>query len=195
MFFARRSIESVAWAGTGSANTALGAFSGPNRALAKERTMSTVDEVMSKVVFSCQPTDSLNECARLMWEHDCGCVPVVDGLAHVVGILTDRDVCMAAYTQGRPLTEIHASALCNRDVFTCRPSDTLEQAEAIMTKHQTRRLPVVDEEQGLVGMLSLSDLVQHMRFVDPATSHPLGPGDLALVLESVTRAREPVSAK
>lgn len=155
--------------------------------------MTTVAEVMSKPVASCQPTDSLNECARTMWERDCGCIPIVDGLARVVGILTDRDVCMAAYTQGRPLTEIQATVLCNRDVYTCKASDTLAHAEELMTRHQIRRLPVVDDAGGLVGLLSLSDLVQHIHSVAPATSNELGPGTLALLLESVTRAREPVA--
>jgi len=60
-------------------------------------------DVMTKTVRSCSAGDSLQRAAQLMWEGDCGSVPVVDSDNRVVGILTDRDIAMAAYTQGRPL--------------------------------------------------------------------------------------------
>ena len=76
--------------------------------------MVQVNELMSAVAYRCNDSDMANDAAQLMWDHDCGCVPVVDARDRVVGIVTDRDVCMAAYTQGRPLTEIPLSSLCVR---------------------------------------------------------------------------------
>jgi CBS domain-containing protein len=61
-----------------------------------------VFELMTRDVKTCGCADMVEHAAHIMWTRDCGCVPVVDGDGHVVGMVTDRDVCMAAYTQGRP---------------------------------------------------------------------------------------------
>src|SRR5438046_1875104 len=75
-----------------------------------------VEEIMSVDLETCRLEDTLNRPAQIMWEHDCGVVPVVDGEARVVGIITDRDICIAAYTQGRPLSEIPVSSACSQNV-------------------------------------------------------------------------------
>jgi CBS domain-containing protein len=119
-----------------------------------------VEEVMSVDLETCRPEDTLNRAAQIMWEHDCGVVPVVDAESRVVGMVTDRDICMAAYTQGRSLSEISVSNACSRDVRTCELSDTVEMAESIMREAQIRRIPVVDAERKLYGIVSLADLAQ-----------------------------------
>jgi CBS-domain-containing membrane protein len=156
--------------------------------------MTRVEDIMSKEVFRCYGDDSLSTAAQLMWEHDCGCIPVVDGLLHVVGIITDRDVCMAAYTQGRGLSEIPVSSVCTREVRTCRKDEPLTLAEEAMAQAQVRRLPVVDEDGALVGLLSLSDLAQHLKFVSSSRNGALGPRNLSTVLEAVSRPREATHA-
>ena len=76
----------------------------------KERRKSmTVGDLMTTDVKACGSHDGLDVPARLMWANDCGCVPVVDESGHVVGMLTDRDICMAALTQGGPLTQLRVS--------------------------------------------------------------------------------------
>ncbi len=95
-----------------------------------------------------------------MWENDCGCVPVVDSAARVLGMVTDRDVCMAAYTRGQTLNHIPVSAAMSREVFACEPSDDLLDAQKVMRKHQVRRLPVNDSKGRLIGLLSLNDLAR-----------------------------------
>ena len=67
-----------------------------------------VQQIMTKTVSSCLPDDTTNQAARIMWERDCGFVPVVEGRAsqRVVGVVTDRDICIAAYTKNRPLDQI-----------------------------------------------------------------------------------------
>jgi CBS domain-containing protein len=117
-----------------------------------------VEELMTASVKACRLDDSLNTAAQIMWDNDCGCVPVVDPADYVVGMLTDRDVCMAAYIQGRPLREIRVSSAMSRGVFTCKLDDTVAAAEEVMRMHQIRRLPVVDERGCLVGILSLNDI-------------------------------------
>jgi len=73
-----------------------------------------VRTLMSRHVQSCSPHDSLETAARLMWEHDIGSVVVVDGHERPVGMITDRDVCMAAYTQGLPLREMLVEKVMSR---------------------------------------------------------------------------------
>ena len=69
-----------------------------------------VREVMTKDVLTCSVSDRLNRAAQLMWESDCGCIPIVEEHGMLVGMLTDRDICMAAYTSGKPLSEISVTS-------------------------------------------------------------------------------------
>jgi CBS domain-containing protein len=119
-----------------------------------------IQELMTKPVATCSQDDSLNIAARLMWEHDCGSVPVLGDDGKVVGILTDRDICMAAYTQGRPLSAIRAATAMAREVYSCHADEAIEAAEELMADKHIRRLPVVDAEDRPVGVLSLNDLAR-----------------------------------
>jgi predicted transcriptional regulator len=117
---------------------------------------------MSQPPITCRVDASLNEAARLMWEHDCGSVPVVDGDGKVAGIVTDRDICMAAYTQGERLTSIPVTTAMAKSVVCCHADDEVESAESVMGEQQVRRLPVVDAENHPVGLLSLNDVAQEI---------------------------------
>jgi len=119
-----------------------------------------VRELMTREVRTCRAEDSVNEAARIMWESDCGSVPVVDTGSRLVGMVTDRDVCMAAYTQGQRLDAIPVASAMSTQVYTCRPSDGLAHVAGIMRDEQVRRLPVVDADGRLVGILSLNDLAR-----------------------------------
>jgi CBS domain-containing protein len=119
-----------------------------------------VKEVMSRDIRSVRMVDRLDAAARVMWEHDCGVVPVVDGNQAIVGIVTDRDLCMASYTQGRVLAEIPVTAVMARSVRTCKPDDALTTALATMQRHQLHRLPVVDARGVVVGMVATNDVVR-----------------------------------
>ena len=90
-----------------------------------------VREVMTPNPRTCGPDDTLQHAAQIMWEADCGCVPVVGADGQVLAMITDRDICMAAYTQGRPLGEILVSGAASHTVVTARESDPLETAERL----------------------------------------------------------------
>jgi len=117
-----------------------------------------VAELMTSDVKACSPHDFLNIPARIMWENDCGCVPVVDRESRIVGMITDRDICMAAYTQDLPLRQIRVDSAMAPTVVTCGPQDELTDAQELMRQDKVHRLPVADAEGRLVGVLSLSDL-------------------------------------
>ena len=119
-----------------------------------------VAELMVEEVTACSPDDALNRAAQIMWENDCGCVPVVDRAARLVAMLTDRDICMAAYTRGGMLKDIRVSAAMSSALFACRPDDDLLAAQKMMRERQVRRIPVSDETGRLVGILSLNDVAR-----------------------------------
>lgn len=119
-----------------------------------------VEQCFTSEVFTCRPETDLEWAARSMWEHDCGCLPVVGERGEVVGMLTDRDVCMGAFTQGRTLRELSAGSVMSKAVFACAPDDSLEHAVRVMSDHQVHRLPVLDADGRLLGILSLNDVVR-----------------------------------
>jgi CBS domain-containing protein len=160
----------------------------PGTEAAQRSEMTQVRDLMVKAVCCCHPSDSLARAAHIMWDHDCGSVIVVDGNMRVVGIITDRDVCMGAFTHGRSLSEIPVAASFAHRVFTCSPSDSIEHAERLMIEHQVRRLPVVGDDGLLVGVLSVSDLAQGLKRAGrrkPAVTAD----ELAAVVEAVSRPR------
>ena len=122
--------------------------------------MLVVKHLMTDEVHTCHQHDALNRAAQILWEHDCGCVPVLDEDSKVVAMLTDRDICMAAYLQGGSLSDLEVSCAMSDEVFSCRPNDLIAMAENHMRSNKVRRLPVVDAEGYLVGLLSLSDLAR-----------------------------------
>jgi len=115
-------------------------------------------DLMTKDVKTCSPTDTLTHAARIMWDHDCGCVPVVGADATVAGMITDRDVCMATYTQGRAPADIRVETAMSHEIYGCAPDDSIEVIEATMQRHQVRRLPVLNRDKRLVGVIALADL-------------------------------------
>jgi CBS domain-containing protein len=118
-----------------------------------------VAEVMEPQASACSPNDSLRVAAQIMWERDCGSVPVTEDGGRVVGMITDRDICMAAYLRDTRLGECAVGEVMARPAAACRPSDPIGKAESTMREHRIRRLPVIDESNHLVGVLSLNDLV------------------------------------
>jgi CBS domain-containing protein len=119
-----------------------------------------VEQLMNQPVITCDETDSLNEAAKLMWDHDIGALAVVDGERRLVGIITDRDICMAAYTQGRRLVSIAVGRIMASRVVSCRPEEPVAEAERRMAQAKIRRIPVIDDGGRPIGMLTLSDIAQ-----------------------------------
>ena len=117
-----------------------------------------VRELMTSPVATCRDDAQLNEAARIMWECDCGSVPVVDADGRLRGIVTDRDICMAAYTQGRAPQEIPVASVMAEHVLVCHVDDSLETAEQLMREGQVRRIPVIDNDGRPAGIVSVNDV-------------------------------------
>lgn len=117
-----------------------------------------VGNIMNRDVKTCHPDDSLNRAAQIMWENKCGAVPVVDEKSRPVGFLTDRDICMAAYTQGKPLAALRVEGAMASKVISCKAEDDLDSAAQAMRQNRVRRVLVTGSDGTLAGLLSLDDL-------------------------------------
>jgi CBS-domain-containing membrane protein len=112
---------------------------------------------------TCQPEDSLDTASQLMWDGDCGCLPVVDADGRAVAMITDRDICMAAHFQGAPLRSLKVRDAMSTSLHMCQPSDAIAEAEEIMRANQIRRVPVVDSSHRVIGVLSLNDVAMEAK--------------------------------
>lgn len=117
-------------------------------------------DVMRSPAICCREHDSLNDAARLMWEHDVGALPVVNQSHEPVAMITDRDACMAAYTQGVALHHGAVASAMSKKLVLCDVSASVAEIRELMTHSQVRRLPVVDARGTLVGVVGLTDIVK-----------------------------------
>ena len=120
-----------------------------------------VSDVMTRDVSCCTLDDDCATAARLMWNCDCGTVPVVESASgRAIGMITDRDICMATLLADRPPSQIPVTKAMSHDLFAVAADDTVRYAEQLLQGHQVRRLPVLDDSGRVVGILSLADIAR-----------------------------------
>lgn len=121
-----------------------------------------ISEIMHSKVKSCSPESYLDAVALEMWNNDCGAIPIVDQQQKPIGIVTDRDIAMGSAIQHKPLWDIKSIDVAqNRTLHICKIDDDISDALESMKVNQIRRLPVVDKQGKLVGMLSMGDVISH----------------------------------
>jgi CBS domain-containing protein len=118
-----------------------------------------VRDLMTTNIAFCRSETNLAAVGALMWEHDCGFIPIVDDTEKVTGVITDRDMCIALATRDRQPSQITAGEVTSVPAFVCLPDDDIQTALQTMSKERLHRLPVVNNDGGLVGILSIDDLV------------------------------------
>ena len=122
-----------------------------------------VQDIMVRDTKFCRLNNNLAAAAAIMWANDCGGLPVLDGGGKVVGMITDRDICIAAGTRNRLPSDIQVSEVAPQKIYTCAPEDDIHAALKTMQKQKVRRLPVVGKEGKLKGILCLNDIVLNTR--------------------------------
>jgi CBS domain-containing protein len=125
--------------------------------------MQTVKDVMTTGVVYLPSETPIAEVARTMREQDIGDVVVADGTS-LAGMVTDRDLVVRAVAEGRDPEATTVGEVMTRELVTVRPEDTIQQAALLMRDRAVRRLLVCDDDQGLVGVVSIGDLAER---IDP----------------------------
>ena len=119
-----------------------------------------VSEIMTKDPACCGPDTSLQEVAQLMVEHDCGCIPVVDGEDSKipVGMITDRDICCRVVAEGKNPLDLTAQDAMTSTVVSVTPETSLDECCKIMEDAQIRRIAVVDANGSCCGIVAQADI-------------------------------------
>jgi len=116
-------------------------------------------EIMTSNPRTCSPLATAHDAAQIMLEEDVGSVPMVDdGSQKLVGIVTDRDLCLGVVAAGEHPMEVPVVECMSAAPITCRPDDDVEVAEELMKEHQIRRIPVVDPQKRCIGMIAQADI-------------------------------------
>lgn len=118
-----------------------------------------VKDVAAADVKSCRPEMNAAEAVKIMWDQDCGALPIVNEDRKVVGMITDRDISIALGTRGRTADRIAVKDVAAGKAYTCSADEDVTSALEAMKTHKVRRLPVVDAEGRLKGILSMNDIV------------------------------------
>lgn len=156
-----------------------------------------VKEVMTKEVKTCAPETDLAAVAKLMWMRNCGVLPVVGERRQVVGMITDRDICIATGCRRRDPATILVREVITWKVYSCSPEADLCEALQIMQRKQVRRLPVIDSAGKLCGVLSMNEVALKVR-PDAKAPDP-GAQEILATLKSIcahrTKSGEATSAQ
>lgn len=133
-----------------------------------------VRDVMTEMAASCSMETNLGAAVEILWNRNCGILPVVNNEQQVVGVVTDRDICIALGTRNRLPGEITVGEIASGNVFACKLDDDIHTALATMAQGKVRRLPVISAEGKLQGLLSMDDIV-----LQSAAGMPAKPGELS----------------
>ncbi len=144
-----------------------------------------VRELMTSEVDCCGSHTDLAAVAMMMWRDNCGIVPVVEDTRRVVGVVTDRDICMGAATRHRRPEELTARELMSGKVFSVRPEDDVHTALETMRQRKVRRLPVLDADGHIQGLISMNDIVLRVSAGGPRKGTALTAEDVLLALQGI----------
>src|ERR1041385_6503483 len=172
-----------------------------------------VREAMTNRVESCSPETNLATVAGVMWEKDCGVLPVLDVSGKIVGMITDRDICIAVASRNRLASEISGKGLLlnhryffppagtglvwgfpvsdvmSSHVYSCRPDDDIEDALKIMEEGNVLRLPVISDDGELQGVLTIYSVVLHAGNDKSKKSHSLSSERVVGTLKRISGSR------
>jgi CBS domain-containing protein len=147
-----------------------------------------VADIMKKPPITCHVNDTLEAATRAMWHYDLGAVIVLRDDGKATGIITDRDICLAAFREGRALADLLVHSAMSSHLFVARPHQSLDEIGSMMKAHQIHRMPVVDDDGHPLGMITLNDLAEasvHRSGLRPNTT------TVARILASITTPRFP----
>jgi CBS domain-containing protein len=146
-----------------------------------------VRNVMNKEVKFCPPESTVAEVAKVMAANDCGVVPIVDAQKRVVGMVTDRDICLEVGTKDRLASRVPVREIMKRKVYGCGPEEEIQAALKLMQNRKVRRLPVLDKDGRLCGILSIDDVVLYAEKARGPEAPELSEMEIVDTFKAVTR--------
>lgn len=115
-------------------------------------------DIMTPNPRTCSPQDLSIEPGKIMRDEDVGIVPVVEENQKLVGVVTDRDLCLGVVAEGKHPREVKIADCMSEELITCKPEDNVQKAQELMQEYQVRRIPVVDNQGRIVGMIAQADI-------------------------------------
>jgi CBS domain-containing protein len=143
--------------------------------------MKKCNEVMTKNPVCCRPDDMVTKVAQLMQSENIGSIPVIenDRTQKLVGIVTDRDLVLKIIAKGQDVKSTKVEAVMTRQVVTCRVGDDLQVALDAMAEHQLRRIPIVDDDDKIVGIIAQADVATRVNL----------PEETAAVVKEISQSK------
>ena len=156
-----------------------------------------VKDVMKETPYYCQPENNLGSATELMWDANCGFLPVESAEGKVIGTITDRDICIALGTRNRLAGEVTvAEVLSGSRLYSCEPNDDIHMALQTMMEAKIRRLPVMAQNGTLVGVLSMDDILFRAEPRSPGKEPELSSDEVVRTFRSIAQRGYPeVKAK
>ena len=151
-----------------------------------------VKDVMTSEVEFCDLNSSLAYAAKAMWDNDCGILPVLKDGRELVGLITDRDICIATATRERNAGSISVEEVITGNVYSTTPEEDVHQALKTMQQHKVRRLPVVDAEGTLQGVFSMNDVVLTAKEPDGKKAPQITYADVVKTFKAICEHRLPM---
>ena len=154
-----------------------------------------VKEVMTPDAKAIWLTESLADAAKLMWENDCGILPIIKDGRKVIGMITDRDICMATAMRDSNPSSISVEEVMTGEVYAVSSEDELDKALQAMQEHRIRRLPVINAEGELEGILSMNDVVLNATAADEPAPDSIGYADVITTYQAICQRPVPAEAQ
>lgn len=144
-----------------------------------------VKDVMITTPYYCQPETNLGSVTELMWNANCGFLPVVSAVGEVIGVITDRDICIALGTRNRLAGEVTVAEVMSGKLYSCEPDDDIHMALLTMGQAKVHRLPVIARNRTLVGILSMDDILFEAEPTSPGKEPELCGDEVLRTFQSI----------
>jgi CBS domain-containing protein len=152
-----------------------------------------VVEIMMGTPYHCSPETNLGSATELMWIGNCGFLPVVTQDNKVIGVITDRDICVALGTRNRTAGNVTVGEVMSGKMFACTPEDEIETALETMRAGHVRRLPVITKARALVGVISIDDVIIHAEKPVMAGASGLSTANVVKALQGINERQFPLA--
>ena len=150
-----------------------------------------VKDIMMETPYYCQPETNLGSATELMWNANGGFLPVESAEGKVIGVITDRDICVALGTRNRPAGEVTVAEVLTGKLYSCAPDDDIHMALQTLKEAAVRRLPVISQKGMLVGVLSMDDILLRAEPSSLGKEPELTSDEVVRTFRSITQRRVP----